>query len=72
MTYALECPVHFLSEHRTDMSPQPYLGKAKTWLAVTKQLYKQYCSGGVELKNMMGAKNTLQDRALLVLERCGA
>lgn len=34
--------------------------------------YKQYGEGAPQLKNVLGAKNSLQRRALPGLERCGA
>jgi len=52
-TSALECPVHFLSEQRTE-------------------LYKWYCSGVAQLKNVLGAKKSLESWALPSLERTGA
>ena len=36
------------------------------------ELYKQYCSGVAQIKNVLGVKNTLQSWAFLNLERCGA
>ncbi len=53
LTYALECPVHFLSEQRSE-------------------LYRRYCSGVAQLKNVLGAKNSFQGRTCFGLERCGA
>ncbi len=53
MTFALEYPVHFLSEYRTE-------------------LYEQYCSGGMELKNVLDAKSTFQSWTLFNLGRYGA
>jgi len=53
ITFALECPVYFLSEQRTE-------------------LYKKYCSGVAQLKNVLGAKSALASRALPDLLRCGA
>jgi len=36
------------------------------------KLYKRYCLGVSQLKNVLGAKNTFQSQALPALERCGA
>lgn len=69
--YTLECPVRFLAEQRTDMSPPKKLGKAKLLQAVTKQLYEQYCSGVAEAKNVLGAENSLQSWAVPSLGRNG-
>ncbi len=52
-TFALECPVHFLNEQRTE-------------------LCKRHCSGVAQVKNVLGAKKSLQSRALLGLGRIGA
>lgn len=35
------------------------------------ELYEQYCSRVSQLKNALGAKNTLQSWTLFNLERCG-
>ena len=35
-------------------------------------LYKWYCPGVAQSKNVLGAKNTLQRQALLGLGKCGA
>ena len=35
-------------------------------------LYRAYCSGVAQLKNVLGAKKTLQGQALLGIERFGA
>jgi hypothetical protein len=35
------------------------------------ELYKSYCSGVAQVKNVLGAKNTFTRQALLDLERCG-
>lgn len=43
-----------------------FLGEYRT------ETYKWYFLGGTELKNVLGAKNGLQERALLVLERRAA
>lgn len=43
-----------------------FLGEQRT------ELYGKYCLGVAQLKNVLGAKNNLQRRALPGLERCGA